>query len=290
MMTTLQIGAVAYAIAVEGRGGLIRRHLAHCYGHYPAAEGWVDHWITLRAPTVWRRVFRPNLVSDVPAPVPLLPLPARLAPVALESAMNLATAGENDRFVMFHAATIARGENALVMPGASGAGKSTLAAAALLAGWTLLSDEYAAFETCGGCRLVAVPRAVSLKNESISYLAERFGAADRLAHCYPGTPKGTIAFLPARPIAPAARFRPRAVVFPQRRPGAEPRLQRLDPIEATTRLLETAMNFATQGEPALAVLRELVTGIPAYGLRYGEAAAALALLDDLLSAREGEAR
>ena len=50
------------------------------------------------------------------------------------------------------------------------------------------------------------------------------------------------------------------------------------------------MNFATQGEPALAVLRELVTGIPAYGLRYGEAAAALALLDDLLSAREGEAR
>ena len=285
MITALQIGAVAYAIAIEGREDLIRRHLTHCYGQYPAAEGWVDHWITLRAPTVWRRVIRPNLVSDVPAPVPLLPLPARLAPVALESAMNLATAGENDRFVMFHAATIARGEDALVMPGASGAGKSTLAAAALLAGWRLLSDEYAAFEPYGERRLVAIPRAVSLKNESISYLAERFGVSDRLVHRYSGTPKGTIAFLPARPIAPAARFRPRAVVFPHRRPGTEPRLRRLDPIEATTRLLETAMNFATQGEPALAILRALVTAIPAYALRYGEAAAALALLDDLLSGR-----
>ncbi len=290
MMTTIQVGAVAYAIMAQAGVRPLDRHLAHCYGHYPAATGWVDHWIVLRAPTLWRRVIRPNLVSDVPAPVPLLPLPARLAPVVLESAMNLATAGENDRFIMFHAATIAKGEAALLLPGASGAGKSTLAAAALLAGWTLLSDEYAAFESDGERRLAAVPRAVSLKNESIAYLAERFAAADRLTPRYSGTPKGTIAFLPARPIAPGARFRPRAVVFPERRPGAEPRLQRLDPIETTTRLLEAAMNFATQGEPALAVLRDLVSTLPAYALRYGEATAALALLDDLLSGSGKERR
>ncbi|RMF67957.1 MAG: hypothetical protein D6740_11220 [Alphaproteobacteria bacterium] len=285
MMTTVQVGAVAYAVTARTGGRLIRRHLAHCYGDYPPAEGHVDHWISLHAPTFWRRLIRPNLVSDVPAPVPLVPLPARLAPVALESAMNLATAGENDRFVMFHAATIAHGEDALVLPGASGAGKSTLAAAAMLSGWTLLSDEYAAFEPCGERRLVAVPRAVSLKNESIAYLGERFALADRLGHRYPGTPKGTIAFLPARPIAPAARFRPRAVVFPVRRPGSDPHLRPLDPIETTTRLLEAAMNFATQGEPALAILRDLVTTIPAYALRYGEATAALGLLEDLLRGR-----
>lgn len=293
MHTTLQIGAVAYALAVGGpraARAAVARHLAFCYGDYPPARGFVDHAIRLGPPNLWRRHVRPSLVSDVPAPVPLVPLPARLAPVALESAMNLATAGENERFVLFHAATIARGSRALVLPGDSGAGKSTLAAAAMLAGWTLLSDEYAAFDPEAGCGLAAVPRAVSLKNESISYLAGRFAAAHRLGERWAGTPKGTIAFLRAAPVPADRRFRPAGVVFPDRRPGQGLRLTRLDPVEAATRLLETAMNFATQGEPAAAVLRDLAAGLPAFLLTYDDAAAALPVLDDLLAGRAKGAR
>ncbi len=293
MQTTLQIGAVAYALAVEGpraARAAVARHLAFCYGEYPPARDFIDHVIRLAPANPWRRHVRPSLVSDVPAPVPLVPLAARLAPVALESAMNLATAGENERFILFHAATIARGRDALVLPGDSGAGKSTLAAAAMLTGWTLLSDEYAAFDPMAARELAPVPRAVSLKNESIAYLADRFGARARLGEPWPGTPKGTIAFLRAAPVPSERRFRPVGVVFPDRRPGAGAGLTRLDPVEAATRLIETAMNFAVQGEPAVAVLGDLVTRVPAWALTYDDAADALPVLEDVLAGRAKGAR
>ncbi len=286
-----QVGAVAYRVRLSGVAG-IDAHLGRFYHGYPAPVGHVDHWIRFAPSRWWRRFVRRDVIADVPAPMPVVPLPARLGAVAFESFLNLATAGENDRFVFFHAASLARAGRALVLPGLPGAGKSTLAAALMLDGWTLLSDEYALIDPVDR-RLAALPRPVSLKNESIAVIGERAARPDDLGPVHRGTPKGDVAFLRARPLASDARWPAGAVVFPEYEAGAPARLVRLESVEALTRLLASAMNFAAQGEAGLAALALLTGEVPAFALSYGRLDEALAMLDSLFEETpeaQGEAR
>lgn len=78
---------------------------------------------------------------------------------------GLALALPVDRWMM-HAAVVAQGDTALVVIGSSGRGKSTMAAAALAAGWDLLTDDLAivdvaAREVRGVRRGPAVPAEVA---------------------------------------------------------------------------------------------------------------------------------
>ncbi|RMF11297.1 MAG: HprK-related kinase A [Alphaproteobacteria bacterium] len=276
-----QVGAVAYRIEITGVPRM-RDHLQRFYRDYPAPPGHVDHWLRFSPSRGWRRFMRRDVIADVPAPMPIIPLPARLAGVAFESFLNLATSSENDRFVFFHAASLMRAGRVLILPGVPGAGKSTLAAALMLDGWTLLSDEYALIDPHVR-RLAPLPRPVSLKNESIAIIRERCHRQGDLGPVHRGTPKGDVAFLRAPSVAADARWPAGAVVFPEYRSGASARLVRLESVEALTRLLVSAMNFAAQGEAGMSALALLSNEVPVFALPYERLDDALTLLGELFS-------
>ena len=109
--------------------------------------------------------------------------------------MNWCVSIHANEYLKLHAAVVARGGTALIMPGVPGAGKSTLCAALGLNGWRVLSDEHALIPP-GTAEVVPLCRPVSLKNESIA-LIESFSQNAVFGPVSEETHKGTVAHMKA---------------------------------------------------------------------------------------------
>ncbi len=116
-----------------------------------------------------RRWLRPQANLVVNGVRPFLPLPADLSGALFEWSLNWCVGDHAHRWVAVHAAVVERNGRAIILSGVSGAGKSTLCAALVLAGWRLLSDEFALIDPHTGL-LSPLPRPVSLKNASIGII------------------------------------------------------------------------------------------------------------------------
>lgn len=254
------------------------------YRDYPAdAGGIVDYSVAVLPPSPLRRWIRPKLVLACDIEIPFMsPVPVEHGLLALEMGMNLQIAAGMHRFLLLHAAAVARDGQALVMTGDSGAGKSTLAATLGYRGWRFLGDEFALLSPIDN-RLHPFPRPTSLKNSSIDLLRTE-APADRFGPRFENTIKGTIQHLlpPTDAIAtmsqPAA---PRLIVVPRYQAESEPWSRRLGKSEAFVRLSQASTNYRSLGEPAFEALWTLVDTTPAYEISYGSTAAAEAVIQEL---------
>jgi HprK-related kinase A len=174
-------------------------------------------------------------------------------------------------WLILHAAVLERGGCALVMPGSPGKGKSTLAAALMLRGWRLLSDEFALLSPGDLC-LTPVPRPVSLKNESIEAI-RRFAPESVIGQASYDTAKGTVAHLRPTPesvMKSAQVARPRWIVFPRFVAGAA---GELSPRSKARTLLEAAQNgfnYAILAETAFDALAAALDDCECYDFCYGD--------------------
>lgn len=139
----------------------------------------------------------------------------------------------------FHAGAVADGNQAIVLPGKSGSGKSTLTAALVHAGLRYLSDDVAPLD--GGTKQVMpLPLATSLKSGSWPVVAPWFPDLDALPVYGRGRRQRRYLNLSdhgvgKRPSGATVR----ALVFPQHRPDARTRIERLRPCQAFGRLLQS---------------------------------------------------
>ena len=190
----------------------------------------------------------------------------------------------------FHAAAVARGDTALLLPAPSGSGKSTLLTSLVRDGYDYLSDSHA-FISAGDHRVWPFPLGINLKRGSRDVIAipRGFEAIDS------AFPRGTEAIdlrnfeLLDQVLAPPSEawahppVRVHAVVFPRYVAGAAPAFARLTAIDALVRLLTAPVYL---GDPLTArrISRFLrwVEATPSYNLVYGELAAAKALIAGLL--------
>jgi HprK-related kinase A len=129
------------------------------------------------------------------------PSPRAGALAMFEWGLNWCVYSSAHRFLMVHAAVVAKDDEALVLPGAPGSGKSTLTAALVADGWRLLSDELTLIEPASGL-IQPIARPISLKNESIA-LAQRLLPGARFSPTVKATPKGRLALM--RPPVDAVR-------------------------------------------------------------------------------------
>jgi HprK-related kinase A len=259
----------------------------HLYRDYPAAaDGLVDYSVAVLPPSPLRRWLRPKLVLACDVEIPFMsPVPRAHGLLALEMGMNLQLAAGMHRFLLLHAAAVARDGAALVMTGDSGAGKSTLAAILGYRGWRFLGDEFALLGPEDGC-FHPFPRPTSLKNASIDLLHAE-APADRFGPRFDNTIKGTIQHLlpPAEAIAAMGEpAPPRLIVMPTYAAGAEPAARRLRRSEAFVRLSQASTNYRVLGEAGFEALWRLVDTTPAYAIAYGSTEAAEALIAGLWSA------
>ncbi len=277
----LQVGPVRFRIGSDWSAPM--EALRALYAGYPRGEGICDYTVRLEAERPWRRWIRPSVAirGDF-----VLPDASSMALahglLAAEMGMNLQMALGHRRHLLLHAASVERAGQALVLTGLSGSGKSTLAALLGEQGWRLMGDEFALLDLQDGT-LHPFPRAISLKNESVSVL-ERLAGADRMGPWLRDTPKGAIRHL--RPSADAlARMgetaRPAAILFPRFGRELSPAIRPVGPAEVFVRLTQASTNYVALGEPAFEALTRLVGATPAFAIDYASSEAALKRVEEL---------
>lgn len=257
--------------------------LASLYGAFPLADpdGFAEHRLSVGPSRPWRRFLRRDALQDVGFSIPLHPVPAHQAPLALETGLNLLMAFREYRFLLFHAGSLMRGDAAILLPGASGSGKSTLSAGLAASGWTLFSDEFGLLDPATGM-LAPCPRPISIKNAAIEPVARLWGEAPR-GEPISGTPKGRIGYFSvAEPASAATRARPRLIAFPTFDPEATMRAKRISPGRAFARLIASSPNYRRLGEPAFAAMVELVRAAPAFEIAYGSLDRGIEIVEGLL--------
>ncbi|MDO9112691.1 MAG: HprK-related kinase A [Polaromonas sp.] len=278
--TVLQIAP--FTVRLRSPFAAVQRHLDNFYVDVPRgsiSRDFVDFDVQVLPARGLRRVWHPQARFLLDGEEPFFPLPAEQAAPLFEWGMNWCVAQRPLGELVMHAAVVAQGDAAVMMPGFPGAGKSTLCAALVhLAGWRLLSDELAILDPATGT-LLPHPRPISLKNASIAVVQAFQGA--RLGPVYRDTRKGDI----THAACPGASQRQanvpasvRWVVFPRFEAGAAPHCEALSRAEAFVLISEQSFNNERMGEVGFDALCALLTGAECFEMVYGSTTDALALV------------
>ena len=237
----LKLKTGPFTFEICSRHGGLAQALTLLYRDFclAADDAFCDFHVTIDSVPGARRWIAPQATFSLDGFEPFKPLPAQHAAALLEWGMNWCVVSHAHHYLMLHAAVLERKGLCVVMPGDPGAGKSTLAAALMLSGWRLLSDELALVDRDDG-RVQGLARPVSLKNESIDII-RRFDAGAVFGPSARDTHKGTVAHL--RPSADSVQragesCRPTHLVFPRWQAEAAASLRpraRADAFEAAAR-------------------------------------------------------
>lgn len=248
----------------------------------PDHREFIDFDIRLLAGKGIRRFWHPQSRFLLDAAEPFLPLPLDQAAPLLEWGLNWCMANRPLGHLTIHSAVVARGADALLMPGFPGAGKSTLCASLVfLDGWRLLSDELALLDPDSG-DLHPHPRPINLKNRSIDIVAGFPGA--RIGQRYYDTRKGTVALAapPAASIAAAETpARCRWVVLPTFLPEGQGWYEEISRAECFALIAEQSFNKDRMGEVGFKALCAMLDGAACYQIGYRSTEQALKLINDI---------
>lgn len=261
--------------------------VAALYGLYrdhpiETGAGFDDFHVWLEWPRWHRRWFRPKVEFLLDGYAPFKPLPESHAPAGFEWGLNWCIANQAHEYLLVHSAVVARGARALVLPGSPGSGKSTLCAALVSRGWRLFSDEMAIFDHAGAT-LVAMPRPISLKNQSIAVM-RRFARDAYFGPIAPDTAKGDVGHM--RPPAESTRLaadgaRAAWIVFPKYAAGEPTTLVPVSKGRAFMRLAENSFNYHLLGRTGFDLFADVIDAADAYDLRFSDLEDATAQLAKL---------
>lgn len=265
----------------------VAEHIEFFYGAYisqsPSDDGeFIDFDITLLPGRGIRRFWRPQSRFFLDASEPFLPLPLDQAAPLMEWGLNWCMASRPLGYLAVHAAVVARGADALLMPGFPGAGKSTLCASLVfLDGWRLLSDELALLDPGSG-DLHPHPRPINLKNRSIDIVAGFPGA--RIGPRYIDTRKGTIALAAPPPASIYAAENParcRWVVLPTYVANEEGWCEEISRAECFALIAEQSFNKDRMGEIGFKALCNMLDDAACYQIGYRSTEEALSLINSI---------
>ena len=166
----------------------------------------------------------------------------------------------------FHAAVMARNEQAIMLPAIWGNGKSSLAVALANAGWTYLSDDLAPLEP-GVNKIHPYPRTPTVRSHSGQVLPR-----DRISEL---TKTETFSENWSVAIHPLPLH---SVVFPRYQFRGGCKLTECRPEEAVVELLSHCLNFSVNSSKVVAYLARLIPEIKPFELTFSDATAAASLL------------
>jgi HprK-related kinase A len=290
--TSLREGGVvlqtgAFRSRIRSRLDTVAQSIKELYCEFPVehGDGFTDFHVAVDRPAGPRRWYRPQVLFRFDGRSVFKPLPVNQAFPMLEWGLNWCITTQVQHYLVFHAAVVANGDRALVMPGPPGSGKSTLCAALVTQGWRLLSDEMAILDLESGL-IQGLARPVSLKNESIAAVRTLAPQAFISAPCH-DTLKGTVAHL--RPPADSVErmhntARPGWIVFPRFVPGADTEKSPRHRATAFFDLVTNAFNYSALGDIAFERTVDLVAQSDCYDFSYSHLEEAVACLGNLADA------
>lgn len=230
----------------------------------------------------FRRFWRPQSRFLLDAHEPFLPLSLEQAAPLLEWGLNWCMAIRPLGYLAIHAAVVARGGDAVLLPGFPGAGKSTLCSSLVfLDGWRLLSDELALLDPATG-NLHPHPRPINLKNNSIDIVSGFPGT--RIGPRYVDTRKGTVAMAAAPRSSIEAAEQParcRWVVFPKFVTGEQGWCEEISKAESFALIAEQSFNKDRMGETGFKALCGMLDAAKCFQIGYGSTDEALKMINSI---------
>ena len=274
-----------FSLQVRSRLETVAEGLGALYGQFEVRnphETFADFHVSVDPRISLRRGLRPEVNFSFDGVEPFKPLPLDQAYPMLEWGLNWCVSAYAHQYLVIHAAVVERNGRAAILPAPSGAGKSTLVAGLVLSGWRLLSDELALVERRSGW-IHALPRPISLKNESIS-LIRAFSPDAFLNRSSRDTAKGTVAYL--RPPKESVRrqherAQPGWIIFPTWVRDAEPELVQRPKPQTLPFLRQHAFNYGQLGAEGSRVCTELIKQTECYDFQYSRLEDAVAVFDGL---------
>lgn len=203
----------------------------------------------------------------------------------IEWGLNWAVTANAHQYLVYHAAVLAQGDRAVLMPAPPGSGKSTLSAALANRGWRLLSDELALCDPVTG-ELIGMARPVNLKNAAID-LIRRFAPQARLTAPVPSTAKGTLALMrpPQHSIDNVnLRATPTWIVTPQYRADTPAFLMEANRADTMMLLAEQSFNYDIHGRRGFETTADLVDRCQCLQFTYSSLEEACEVFDGLAAA------
>ena len=272
---------------IRSRLSSVAEGIALHYADYGVeeAEAFADFHVRIASPRSIRRWFKPQVRFDFDGASPFHPLPADQAFPMLEWGLNWCVSAHCHQYLIVHAASVEKGQRALLLPGAPGSGKSTLCAGLVSRGWRLLSDELTLIDLATG-KIVPLPRPISLKNASIDAIRV-FAANATLNPPVHDTAKGSVAHMKAPTdsvLRASETARPRWIVLPRFRVGPPARLEPLPRAHAFMYLAEHAFNYDVHGRRGFECLADTVSACDCFEFEYGALGEAVTLFDALTRA------
>ena len=258
------------------------------YSAYPVEEprGFFDITGRLAPVRGVRRFLRPQVALTLDGDSPFEAFPADTHFPLLEWGLNWAIATRTNQHLLLHSGVVERGGHAVILPALPASGKSTLTAALASRGYRLLSDEFGIVRLADA-RLLPMPRAVALKNESIGII-RAFSPGAVLGPEFPRTRKGTVAHLAPDAASVAAcgvAATPALVVFPAYTRGVAAEAEPFPKARAFAKLSVNSFNYELLGPAGFDAVGAIVSRCDCYQLRFGDLDAAIAEIGRLLDAR-----
>jgi len=231
-----------------------------------------------------RRFYRPQVIFSLDGRKPFHPLPLSQALPVFEWGLNWCISSQAHQYLILHAAVVEKNAKAIILPAPPGNGKSTLCAGLVSAGWRLLSDEMALLDT-KTLQVIALPRPIALKNESIDIISNYHRDFDMGPLSY-GTIKGTVGHV--RPPVDSVRKQGQAsyvygVVFPEYQASQPAQLTEETKARSFIELVSNSFNYHVLGLNGYHLLGELVSSRRMYRFRYSKLQEAVQVFDDLVS-------
>ncbi|WP_222948131.1 HprK-related kinase A [Thauera sedimentorum] len=260
-----------FTFRIASKEAVVADNLRLLYAHHLVIDSppFADFHVSLERPASPRRWLRPQVDFRLDGYSPFLSLPAPQAFALFEWGMNWCIASHAHQYLLLHAAVLARGDDAALLPAPPGAGKSTLCAYLAHRGWRLLSDELALIDPANGL-VHGLARPVNLKNAAIDVIRDTLPEAV-LNTPVPDTKKGTVAHLAPPASAVAAVDRPARlqwIVTPRYLSGSALHTERIPRPEAMAMLIDNAFNYDVLGATAFTALADLISRAPAIDLCY----------------------
>ena len=241
------------------------------YDHEIDDTGFADFPVSIQHPKSPRRWYRPQILFRFNGTAPFKPLPESQAYPALEWGLNWTIAMHAHQFLVIHAAVVAKGNHAVILPGSPGAGKSTLCAGLISRGWRLLSDELTLISTRER-KVHPLVRPINLKNDSIGIIRD-FNPDAVFSDKFVDTLKGTVALVkpPVESVTASELVAdPIAVVFPKYVSEAATEITEFSKARTTLELAEQTFNFGVLGEHAFNVITDMVDDCACLKFEYSD--------------------
>ena len=252
-MSTINTGL--YSFHLDSATSAVKDNVSLIYGDAVSDTEFFDFTIEVKAPSLLRRLVRPQVSFYCDGLTPFHPLPFDQSYALLEWGMNWCVAAHEYNDLIIHSAVIVKNGQAIILPALPGSGKSTLSAFFSQQGWQVYSDEMAVIDLTT-LQVKPLFRPVCLKNESIGIIKSGFPTCV-MTETVNDTQKGNVAHLKVTSWAQYCKMVPvpiKAVVFPRYQAGTTFEGAAVDRTEGFLSVIQNAFNYHVLGESAFRAL------------------------------------